>query len=111
VSGTTARVLLTVVATVEPAHERAFNRWYDEEHAPQMLRQPGCLRAGRYRNLDEDAAERYIAVYEFADRASYDAFQASAEKPRLVAEYDEAFGATSTRVATGYVEVWSPPGG
>jgi antibiotic biosynthesis monooxygenase (ABM) superfamily enzyme len=104
-----ARVLLTVVATVDPAHEAAFNRWYDEEHAPQMLAVDGCLSAARYRNLDADAAERYIAVYEFADAERYRAFQDSPDKPRLVAEYDAAQGAVSSRRATGYVRVW--PGG
>jgi quinol monooxygenase YgiN len=101
------KVMLTVIANVDPAHEGAFNRWYDEEHAPQMLAQPGCVTAARYRNLDDADQGRYIAVYEFADEASYAAFQASPAKPRLVAEYDATQGAVSTRRATGYVQIWS----
>jgi antibiotic biosynthesis monooxygenase (ABM) superfamily enzyme len=102
--------MLTVVAAVDAAHEAEFNRWYDEEHAPQMLAVAGCVSAARYRNLDADEHERYIAVYEFADEASYHAFQASADKPRLVAEYDAEQGAVSTRRAAGYVRIWPAAG-
>jgi quinol monooxygenase YgiN len=105
-----ARVLLTVVATVDPAHEAEFNRWYDETHAPQMLAVDGCLSAARYRNLDADDAERYVAVYEFADEERYRTFQQSPDKPRLVAEYDADQGAVSTRRAVGYVRIWAGDG-
>jgi antibiotic biosynthesis monooxygenase (ABM) superfamily enzyme len=105
-----ARVLLTVIATVDPAHESEFNRWYDEEHAPQMLAIEGCLSAARYRSLDAGDAERYVAVYEFVDEERYRAFEESADRPRLIAEYDADQGAVSTRRAVGYVRVWSGDG-
>ena len=105
------KVILTVVATVDPAHEEEFNRWYNEEHAPQMLAShDGCVSAARYRNLDPGSDDQYIAVYEFVDEDSFKAFQDSPAKPRLVAEYDATQGAFSSRRATGYVQVWSDSG-
>jgi hypothetical protein len=29
--------ILTVRATVEPAHDEEFNRWYNQEHIPDVL--------------------------------------------------------------------------
>jgi hypothetical protein len=32
-----ATVLFVVKATIGPEREAAFNRWYNEEHVPQVL--------------------------------------------------------------------------
>jgi antibiotic biosynthesis monooxygenase (ABM) superfamily enzyme len=55
--------ILTVRATVEPAHEEEFNRWYQQEHIPDVLKiVPGCLGAARYRVLDGDRSHQYLGV-------------------------------------------------
>ena len=38
-----------VKATIEPEHEDAFNDWYNNEHAPQLLQYNGAVSARRYR--------------------------------------------------------------
>jgi GrpB-like predicted nucleotidyltransferase (UPF0157 family) len=55
-------ILLIVSTDVAPEMEEEFNRWYNEEHIPRLLRVPGVLWAKRGVNLGE--GQRYIAVYE-----------------------------------------------
>jgi antibiotic biosynthesis monooxygenase (ABM) superfamily enzyme len=101
-----SEVLFTVRATIAPAREAEFNRWYSEEHSPQMLEVPGCVRARRYRAFLGDRVE-YMAVYEFTDRESFEAFDGSEKWHALRAEYDEAFGDASDRSRAAYELVWS----
>ena len=65
--GTTVQI---VTSDVEPGWEGDFNRWYDEEHIPAVLRVPGCLGARRY--VAVDGEPKYMALYELA---SIDAFR------------------------------------
>ncbi len=47
-------------------HEAEFNRIYDEEHVPMIVRVPGCLACTRYRlehSAQADTA-KYLAIYE-----------------------------------------------
>jgi len=47
---------------VAPEMEEEFNRFYNEEHIPLLLRVPGVLWARRGVNTGE--GQKYIAVYE-----------------------------------------------
>lgn len=49
---------------VNQAHEDEYNRWYDEEHIPILMRHDGWLGARRYRC--ETQVCEYITVYEAA---------------------------------------------
>lgn len=55
-------ILLIVRTDVVPDVEEEFNRWYNEEHIPRLLRVPGVLWAKRGINTGE--GQKYIAVYE-----------------------------------------------
>jgi len=55
-------ILLIVRTDVAPEMEEEFNRWYNEEHIPLLLRVPGVLWAKRGVNIGE--RQKYIAVYE-----------------------------------------------
>jgi antibiotic biosynthesis monooxygenase (ABM) superfamily enzyme len=55
-------ILLIVRTDVAPEMEEEFNRWYNEEHIPLLLRVPGVLWAKRGMNTGE--GQKYIAVYE-----------------------------------------------
>jgi hypothetical protein len=57
--------LLMVWADIAAEHEAEFNRWYDEEHIPQLLQVPGFLSAGRYVALK--GGPKYLALYELED--------------------------------------------
>ncbi len=55
-------ILLIVRTDVVPEVEEEFNRWYNEEHIPGLLRVPGVLWAKRGMNTGE--GQKYIAIYE-----------------------------------------------
>ena len=57
--------LLMLWTDVDPEHEAAFNRWYDEEHLARLLAVPGFLSAARYVALR--GGPRYLAMYELED--------------------------------------------
>lgn len=59
---TKKHILLIVRIDVEPEMEGEFNRWYNEEHIPTLLKVPGVLWAKRAINTGKGA--KYIAVYE-----------------------------------------------
>jgi hypothetical protein len=66
----TAPYIHIVRVDVDPAHEEAFNRWYDEVHVPALLACPGWLSARRY--VSFDGGPKYAAVYEIAGPWAYD---------------------------------------
>ena len=43
-----ATILFMVKATIPSDKEAAFNRWYNEEHVPQVFQFPGLVSAHRY---------------------------------------------------------------
>jgi len=100
-----ATVLFTVRATISPDQEAAFNRWYNEEHVPQVLQFPGLVSARRYKVLEGDDAFQYMAVYELQDEATYRRLMASDHMKLLIKEYDAHFP-TSRRARSAYTQVW-----
>ena len=75
-----AQFLYLVLMDVEPAKEADFNRVYDTEHIPTLLKVPGVLSATRYRTSTPDVP-RYAALYELEspDVPQSDAFQRAAD--------------------------------
>ncbi len=55
-------ILLIVRTDVVPEMEEEFNRWYNEEHIPRLLKVPGVLWAKRGTNTG--GGQKYIAIYE-----------------------------------------------
>ena len=56
--------LFLVYADVPADMEDDFNRWYNEEHIPELLAIPGFLSAARYEAVQ--GGPRYLAAYELA---------------------------------------------
>jgi hypothetical protein len=54
-----------VESDVLPAHEDAFNAWYDHEHLPGLAAVPGTVRAARY--ISAAGAPRYYACLDSLD--------------------------------------------
>ncbi len=99
-------VLFTVKATITKDSEDAFNRWYNQEHCPQVLRFAGAVSAKRYRAILGEDTYQYMAVYEFQDEPTFQRFLQSPELKALVADYDAEFGGVSERARFAYVQVW-----
>jgi hypothetical protein len=101
-----ATVLFTVKATIPKEQEEAFNRWYNEEHCPQVLRYPGAVSARRYRTILAEDRYQYMAVYEFQDEPTFRRFLESEHFAELKRAYDASFGTVSERARAAYVQVW-----
>jgi antibiotic biosynthesis monooxygenase (ABM) superfamily enzyme len=101
-----AVTIFVVRATITKDKEAAFNKWYNEEHAPQLLRYNGAVSARRYRKILGDDKFQYMAVYEFASEEVFRRFEVSEHFKELVKEYNANFGTTSERERSAYVQVW-----
>jgi hypothetical protein len=101
-----AVALFMVRATITKDKDAAFNRWYNEEHVPQVLQFNGAVSARRYRKiLGEDKFE-YMALYEFASEEVFRRFLDSDHLKTLVKDYDANFGGVSDRQRAGYVQIF-----
>ena len=98
--------LFVVRATITAEREAAFNKWYNEEHLPQVLRYKGAISGRRYRKVVGEDRYQYMALYEFASEAVLHQFLESGALKDLRAEYDKHFGAVSERVGQGWVQVF-----
>ena len=98
--------LFVVRATITAEREDAFNRWYNEEHLPQVLRYNGAVSGRRYRKLTGEDRYAYMAVYEFASEDVFRRFRDSDHLKKLVKDYDANFGTTSERERSAYVQIW-----
>ena len=101
-----AVTMFMVRATIAKDKEAAFNTWYNEEHAPQVLQFKGAVSARRYRKIVGDDRYEYMAVYEFASEEAFRRFEASDHLKTLIKEYDAHFGGVSERARSAYVQVW-----
>ena len=85
--------LLMAWMDIDPLHEDAFNRWYDEEHIGRLLAVPGFLSAGSL--CGAARRPKYLAMYELEDHnvlrsaAFLDTvrYQPSAERTRASGGY------------------------
>jgi len=59
----TGRGLMLNMATVDPDHEDEFNRWYDEEHLPDVRRRfPQITSARRYLVTDGQTPGTWLST-------------------------------------------------
>ena len=101
-----AVTLFMVRATITKEQEAAFNKWYDEEHVPQVLRFNGAISGRRYKRILGDDKFDYMALYEFKSEEAFKEFQTGGYLTELRAEYDKYFGKASDRAGTGWVQVF-----
>jgi hypothetical protein len=107
-----ARGLMLNLASVDPEHEAEFNRWYDEEHLPDVLRRfPQITSARRYRATDGQEP-RYLVVYEYEVASESDLNAAASSNNPLRQElwkmYDEAMGRYARRSRRSFWRIFPP---
>jgi antibiotic biosynthesis monooxygenase (ABM) superfamily enzyme len=73
--------VINIVATACHADDEAkFNKWYDEVHIPMLFKYEGMVGVTRYLLLGgSDGQAKYLAVYEYKNKAALDGFANSAE--------------------------------
>ncbi|MDT4892367.1 MAG: hypothetical protein QOE97_1402 [Pseudonocardiales bacterium] len=59
--------VLVVQVEIDPVDEEEFNRWYDEEHIPEKLEEPGFISVRRFKI--SDGACKYLVLYELENAA------------------------------------------
>src|SRR5437588_11667078 len=61
-------ILMVTSRCTDPNREEEFNRWYDEQHLPDILTTPHFVAAQRYklagRPSKMEPEARYLAIYE-----------------------------------------------
>jgi Domain of unknown function (DUF4286) len=101
-----ATVLFVVKASITPEQEAAFNRWYNDEHCPQLLQFDGAISARRYKAILGEDDYQYMALYEFESEVAFRRFLESGHLEQLKRDYDAHFGGVSERSRSAYVQVW-----
>lgn len=91
-------VIYIVKVEVDPVDEATWDEWNTTRHIPDVLMQPGFLRATKYK-LDSDSEwPQYLILYELDSRASLDKYLQSEAVIRLRADHYSRFG-SSTRLS------------
>lgn len=92
-------VLYSIKIEIDPADECVWDEWNTRQHIPDVLAQPGFLRATKYK-IEAAAGEwsQYLVLYEVESRAALDAYLSGEAVNRLRADHFERFGA-STRLS------------
>ncbi len=109
-SNSDAKGLMLNLASVDPEHEDAFNRWYQKEHiADVQKRFPEITRVRRYRASDGQEP-KYLVVYEYDTKTEADLQAlASADHPmrkELWKIYDDAVGKFAKRSRRTFRQVF-----
>jgi hypothetical protein len=64
-----SKTVYIVTGTPDEAYEDDFNRWYDEEHLPALLKVPGYRSGTRY--VAVDGEPKYMALWEIDSMDAY----------------------------------------
>ena len=89
------RTVYLVKAEVAPEAERAWDEWNTRHHIPEVLREPGFVRASKYRVEGGAAADGWVAywvLYEAESREALEAYLRGEAVARLRADHAGRFG-------------------
>jgi quinol monooxygenase YgiN len=77
-------VIYAVTIEVDPAAEKAWDDWNTRHHIPDVLKEPGFLRATKYRlRPSGEGWPAYVVHYELENEAAVDAYLAGEAVVRL----------------------------
>lgn len=92
--------ILIVGLSCRPDQEEKFNQWYNERHIPDLLKFKGVRKVTRYKALTHFKTREgypavqypgYLAIYEFENQQTLEAFEASAELAEAAMEARETW--------------------
>lgn len=79
--------------------EEKWNHWYDAEHVPLVLEQPGFIEMRKFRAMNDNKKEaEYWMVYELRNQSAYDRFVNSEDANIIRQHHLDAFG-TSCKIS------------
>jgi antibiotic biosynthesis monooxygenase (ABM) superfamily enzyme len=99
-------VLFMVKFKVAKEIHAEFDRWYAEEHIPDVIGFPGYVSARRYRTLMGDDEYNEISLFEFRDEASLQRYLTSDHRQRVSEAFDQRFGTTTQRIRVAYEQIY-----
>lgn len=89
------RTIYLVKAEVSPGAEREWEEWNTRHHIPEVLAEPGFLRAAKYRLEGGTAADGWISywvLYETTSREALETYLTGDAVQRLRADHTARFG-------------------
>ncbi len=89
------RTVYLVKVEVAPGAERAWDDWNTRHHLPEVLAEPGFVRAAKYRLEGGTAPDGWIAywiLYETVSREALEAYLSGEAVKRLRADQATRFG-------------------
>lgn len=91
-------IIYAIRIEVDPADEHTWDEWYTRHHMPELLAEPGFVRATKYK-VDTTMGEwsQYLVLYELDSREALDAYLNGEAMIRLRADHYSRFG-PSTRL-------------
>jgi hypothetical protein len=92
-------VIYAIKIEVDPNDETTWNEWYTARHMPDLVAQPGFVRATKYK-IDSPPGEwsQYLAFYEVESREALEAYLRGEAVTELRADHYARFG-TCTRLS------------
>ncbi len=91
-----SNLLYVVKSIVDSSVERAWDKWHSDSHVPDVLKQPGFLKATKLRRSDSPSSDpEYWTIYEMASLEAFQRYNASDAAKRLREDHKERFGSTT----------------
>ncbi len=90
--------IYAVKVEVDPVDESVWDEWNTKQHIPDVLMQPGFIRATKYKIDSEAEWPQYMILYELDSRAALDNYLKGDAVIRLRADHFSRFG-SSTRLS------------
>ena len=96
--------LLIVGLHCRPDQEEKFNKWYNERHIPDLLEFKGVRKVTRYKTSTHFKVREgypdvrypnYLAIYEFENQQTLEAFEASSQLADAAKEARETWAEDS----------------
>ena len=89
-------VLYMVRSTVDRSAEGEWDKWHSQQHVPDIVREPGFLKASKYRSTasGEGPAE-YWTIYELESLEAFERYDKSNAARNLRADHKAKFGQTT----------------
>ncbi len=86
-------VLYIVKSLVDRRSEKEWDRWHSQQHMPDVVKQPGFLKASKFRTSSmEGQFVEYWTIYELENMAAFEKYDKSKAAEELRADHRSRFG-------------------